>query len=501
MSQEVIDIYKELSDQGIKENAYLDLEQNYNQLMNELGADSHLERYRDSIEQLYRTFQVSAANEKNLLKMFKELKKKFVDEQQKLNKLIVTRDEDKTLIESLTKRVNQLQKDNMAVRDEIRLKEITAKSEMSQLSSDKKKEELFADENIEALEKEKDTLLRQVDQYRFNLEKLDKDYSELLASKDKLENSLKDFKEELVTFKESNTKLIKDKEMLNKKIHEKEMEINKLSDVSEGVKKDFLELKNEKETLQTRNTKLESDILEKKAQYESMSLLKIQLEKTNKNIRGEILMYKEDLEKYRARDKENQSNIKVLEKDKDKLSQEINKRDIEIREKNRDIDKMNKEYEKVRNECTLLSNEIHIQKQEIEKLEKLFDVEKKQKEERMRENRNQEKEIVNKEHKLKSLEEKQVEIEGDVTRKKESLQKLKIQLEQAIKSNADLERSRDKVTEENTKLKNKIDHLLEDVNLNIIFRSGLEKTESKNCRKRIPKPRRRTKCKEKSTMR
>jgi chromosome segregation ATPase len=463
MSQEVIDIYKELSDQGIKDNAYLEPEQTYNQLMNELGTDSTFERFREPIEQIFRTFQVAAANEKNMIKYFKEMKKKMIEEQQKMNKMIETQKEERKEIEILTKRVAQLTKDNMAVKDEIRLKEITAKSEMSQLSVEKKRDEVFVDENIEALEKEKDVLLRQVDQYKFNLEKLDKDYNDLIAGKDKLENLLKEFKEEVAVSKESNTRLSKDKDMLNKKLHEKDMEIEKLSGVSDGLRKEAVELKNDKETLTSRNQKLETDILERKAQYESISLTKIQLEKTNKNIRGEIQIFKEDLDKYRAKDKENQGNIKVLEKDKDKLSQEINKRDIEIREKNREIDKMNKDYEKVRNECTVLSNEIHIQKQEIEKLEKMIETETKLKDERIRENRNQEKEIANKEVKVKNLVEKQIEIEGDVTRKKESLQKLKIQLEQAIKSNADLERSRDKVTEENTKLKNKIDHLLEDV--------------------------------------
>ena len=42
---------------------------------------------------------------------------------------------------------------------------------------------------------------------------------------------------------------------------------------------------------------------------------------------------------------------------------------------------------------------------------------------------------------------------------------MKEELSKASKLNQDLEKNRDKVTEENTKLKNKIDHLLEDIRL------------------------------------
>ena len=47
----------------------------------------------------------------------------------------------------------------------------------------------------------------------------------------------------------------------------------------------------------------------------------------------------------------------------------------------------------------------------------------------------------------------------------ENLLKLKDVLSKAIKLNQDLEKNRDKITEENTKLKNKIDHLHEDIKL------------------------------------
>ena len=76
MSQDVLDIVKELSDNGIKENTYGELEQNYHSLMNEIGADSSTEKFRDELEKLYPTFHVAMANEKILIRMLKEMKKK-----------------------------------------------------------------------------------------------------------------------------------------------------------------------------------------------------------------------------------------------------------------------------------------------------------------------------------------------------------------------------------------------------------------------------------------
>ena len=50
MSQEPLDINKELADNGVKENAFLELEQHYHQLLNEISTDSSLDRFREELE-------------------------------------------------------------------------------------------------------------------------------------------------------------------------------------------------------------------------------------------------------------------------------------------------------------------------------------------------------------------------------------------------------------------------------------------------------------------
>ena len=80
MSQDVIDINKELSEYGIKENINLEVEQNFHQLLNEISTDNTLEKFREEIEKIFIAFQHSSANEKTLIKLYKEAKEHVCDE-------------------------------------------------------------------------------------------------------------------------------------------------------------------------------------------------------------------------------------------------------------------------------------------------------------------------------------------------------------------------------------------------------------------------------------
>jgi len=71
----VIDVDKELHEEGIKDNAYHELEQNFTQLINELSQDPNTEKFKDQFDRLQNTFNLAFANEKKLMKIYRDLKK------------------------------------------------------------------------------------------------------------------------------------------------------------------------------------------------------------------------------------------------------------------------------------------------------------------------------------------------------------------------------------------------------------------------------------------
>jgi len=94
-----------------------------------------------------------------------------------------------------------------------------------------------------------------------------------------------------------------------------------------------------------------------------------------------------------------------------------------------------------------------------------------------------EKEIKKKGDEISELKTEKIEREGDVKSKAENLIRLKEELEISNKINSDLEKTRDKITEDNTKLKNKIDHLLEDIRLRENRVQELQKKVTENEKK------------------
>jgi hypothetical protein len=110
-------------------------------------------------------------------------------------------------------------------------------------------------------------------------------------------------------------------------------------------------------------------------------------------------------------------------------------------------------------------NDVRLLRQEIDKYKRITNEEVRLKEEEIIINKKKDKEIKKKVGEVDELKVEVAEYKGDNKSKGEKLLKLKEELDIANKINSDLEKTRDKITDENTKLKNKIDHLLEDIRL------------------------------------
>ena len=482
MSQDVIDINKELSEYGIKENINLEVEQNFHQLLNEISTDNTLEKFREEIEKIFIAFQHSSANEKTLIKLYKEAKEKHYKDMQKFNKLNERTLDDRKEFDNLQKRFNLLLKENQQVKEE-KAKE-NAKSDTSPINDRAKDDYNFVDENlVENLEKEKEVLRKQLELSMNNNEKLDKEMNELLIFKDKLESQIFDIKEENITIKDSNLKLIRDVEQKIKSIDEKvtqveilrncktqkEIEINDLKSGIEGFKKQI-------EDLNIKNINIKNDV-------DNFRLEKTNNEKAIKNLRNEIGSTRDENDKLRSREKEATGNLKNLEKEKYRLSKEISEKLIYLDSKDREINKLNKDVSELKTELQVKENEIRQMSLEIEKSRKETNEEIKLKNEIMFDKKKKEKEIKRGEELKIQLSDENRELENDAKSKSDKLIKLKEELEIANKINAELEKTRDKITEENTKIKNKMDHLIEDIRLRENRIQELQKKVAENDKK------------------
>jgi chromosome segregation ATPase len=459
MSQEVIDIYKELAENGIKENAYAELEQNYHQLVNEIGNDSSTERFRDEIDKLYRTFQVAMANEKILIRMLKELKKKYQDDAGSLNKIREQQREERKELENVYKKLQELQKQQQI--SNLEKKEYIVRSELS--VSDKIKDDYAVDEGkIEDLEKEKMALQRTLEQAQIAYERLQKDLSDLSTIKERHESKIKDLEG---INKDLSQKIENEMQMNNKKIGEKDIEISQLKAFNTKQIKDIEDSKNTISTLQILNEEANSKLSETKKVIDELRMKKLELEIIVEKQAKKIEDDKKEKKLLHEREKTALDTVKQLEEEKEKLERRVVEKENGMKERNRLIDKINKERSELEVRIQELEGEINLKKQEIDKYKSLRNEEARQKDQEKIISRKKESELKKKLDEISELETAIHDFRGDNKSLSENLMKLKEELSKASKLNGDLEKSRDKVTEENTKLKNKIDHLLEDIRL------------------------------------
>ena len=130
-------IDKELLENGVKDTITADIEQEYNSSFNEMSADSSKANIARCLRLLYTSFKTASGNDKILRKMYKDLKKKFL-EQKKVNKnLTDTQKEEAKNMEIIQQKYNELVKAQMQAKEELRQKEMA----QNEFTINEKKEE------------------------------------------------------------------------------------------------------------------------------------------------------------------------------------------------------------------------------------------------------------------------------------------------------------------------------------------------------------------------
>ena len=154
-----------------------------------------------------------------------------------------------------------------------------------------------------------------------------------------------------------------------------------------------------------------------------------------------------------------------MEDEREFLRKKAEQNENDVKERNRKIDSVNKivseknnELENLKGDLTLAQKDITSKKKEIEEQKQIAS-----KEQRRKENAEAALKKQMSEFEKKDLEYRKLNESYKISMT--NLEKNKQQLNVLDKNYRDLERARNKTTEENTKLKNKIDHLLEDIKL------------------------------------
>ena len=457
MATESID--KELLENGVKDTVTADLEQEYNSSFNEMSADASKANIARCLRLLYTSFKTASGNDKILRKMYKDLKKKYL-EQKKVNKnLTDTQKEESKNMELIQQKYNELIRAQNQANEEMKQKELA----QNEFTISENKEDKEADENLiqelrinneqlnselgEIKNKNRD-FLKQITKLKNDIEKLNKQKNNLIFEKSELEKKMLEENAVNKTEKESKDEELKRvRELLDNKSKDLKEKEKDLAEASNKLKKREEEIENFKkkiDNLVTDNKKLNSDKENSEKKIERI------------NSEKKIII---------DREREASELLKKTSEEKDKMQKLAAQKENIIKEKIRYIDNINKlisekntEIEVKRGEVTILNKNITAFKKEIEDKNQTIAKEIRSKEKADAALKAQ-LEINNKK------DQQFLEVNESYKRALNSLDKSKKELNELEKVYRELERTRNKLTEENTKLKNKIDHLLEDIRL------------------------------------
>ena len=199
MATEGVD--KELVDNGIKETGSAEIDQAYDALMNEIGADQLKEKFSENIKTLFLGYRTALGNEKIYNKLYKDLRKKYAEEM-KINKTLNdNQKEERRELENLNQKYNELLKQQNLAKEELKQKE-TAKNEFT---ISEKREEPEVDEGLlqdlrisneqltSELNEAKNKLLeaeKELEQIKEDYEKATREKKDLLIEKAGLEKKM-----------------------------------------------------------------------------------------------------------------------------------------------------------------------------------------------------------------------------------------------------------------------------------------------------------------------
>ena len=407
-------IEKELLENGVKDTITADIEQEYNSSFNEMSADSSKANIARCLRLLYTSFKTASGNDKILRKMYKDLKQKYL-EQKKVNKnLTDNQKEESKNMEIMQQKYNELMKAQLQVKEELRQKELA----QNEFMINEKKDENEIDENL-------------LQELRINNEQLN---SELVESKNKCSEYVKQIgkmKTDIDKLNNVKKNLIFEKSELEKKIVEdnqvnrtekeaKDEELRRVRELMEGKAKDLKEKEKDLTDANNRLKKREEDIEAFKKKVDNLISENKKLNSEKENCEKKIDRINNEKKIIIEREREANELLKKTAEDKDKIQKLSTQKENTIKQ--------------------ALSKEIRNKEKVDAALKAQLEVNSKK-------------------------DQQFLEMNESYKRAMNSLDKSKKELNELEKVYRELERARNKSTEENTKLKNKIDHLLEDIRL------------------------------------
>ena len=236
MATENID--QDLIDNGIKEPANADIEQEYNSSINEMGSDPSKANIARVLRLLYTSFRTVSGNDKILRKMYKDTKKKLI-EQMKVNKTISdNQKEEMRNFETMSQKYNELLKAQIQAKEDIqKLKEAKDEFTISE------KVEPDVDEGVlQELRITNEQLSSELHETKSRLNENSREFNKL---KKDLENLIK-IKNDINTARiDLENKRAEEASLFKTNLETKDNEIKYVKELSEKRKKDFDEKEKE----------------------------------------------------------------------------------------------------------------------------------------------------------------------------------------------------------------------------------------------------------------
>ena len=456
MATENID--QDLLDNGIKEPANADIEQEYNSSINEMGTDPSKANIARVLRLLYSSYRTVSGNDKILRKMYKETKNKLI-EQMKVNKTISdNQKEEMRNYETMSQKYNELLKAQIQAKEDIQ----KLKEEKNEFTISEKQEPEIDEGVLQELRISNEQLSSELNEAKI---KLNENNKELYQMK-KEYNALVKLKNELNTAKvELENKRAEEASLFKTDLETKDNEIKHVKELSEKRKKDFDEKEREFNQAKTDLDKKLSDLDAIRKKIDNLNAEYRKLGVENENLLKRIDRINNEKKVIIEREHESNDLLKKTTEDRDKIQKLADQNENTIKEKIRYIDNVNKRIEEKNLEITRQKGDIAILTKNLAGCKKEIDERQLEIEKELRSIEKTEGILKKKIEENEKKDKEYNEMNESYKKAMSNLDKNKKELNELEKIYRELERARNKSTEENTKLKNKIDHLLEDIRL------------------------------------
>ena len=456
MATENID--QDLLDNGIKEPANADIEQEYNSSINEMGTDPSKANIARVLRLLYTSYRTVSGNDRILRKMYKETKNKLI-EQMKVNKTISdNQKEEMRNFETMSQKYNELLKAQIQAKEDIQ----KLKEEKNEFTISEKQEPEIDEGVLQELRISNEQLSSELNEAKIKLNENNKELNQMK----KEYNALVKLKNELNTAKiELENKRAEEASLFKTDLETKDNEIKHVKELSEKRKKDFDEKEKEFNEAKTELDKKTNDLdgIRKKIDNLNAEYRKLGVE--NENLLKRIDRINNEKKVIIEREHESNDLLKKTTEDRDKIQKLADQNENTIKEKIRYIDNVNKRIEEKNLEITRQKGDIAILTKNLAGCKKEIEERKLEIEKELRSIEKTEGILKKKIEENEKKDKEYTEMNESYKKAMSNLDKNKKELNELEKIYRELERARNKSTEENTKLKNKIDHLLEDIRL------------------------------------